>query len=73
MGSRCKTEYTFRTFVEGRIVDGRWKINEGQFRGCLSSFVKKMNSVAPSEYKFGVSLFTGCVVDVVGMSLYGCA
>ena len=33
----------------------------------------KMDSVAPSEYRFGVSLFTGWVVDVVGMNWNECA
>ena len=33
----------------------------------------KMDSVAPLEYRFAVSLFTGRFVDVVGMSWNDCA
>ena len=32
----------------------------------------KLDSVAPSEYKSRVSLFTGMVVNVVGISLNEC-
>ena len=62
-------KYTSRTFVEGRMAGERWKSNESRFRGCRSFFMDKLNSIAPSEYKSMVSLFTKWVVELVNMSL----
>ena len=52
------------------MEDGRAMTVDVLVVGLPSS--KKKDNFAPSEYKFEVSLFTGRVVDVVGMSLNEC-
>ena len=66
------TKCTSQAFVEGRMAGERWKSNESRFRGCRPSFMDKLDSIAPSEYKSRVSFFTRWVVDVVNMRLIDC-
>ena len=68
------TKYTSRTFVEGRMAgerDGR-AMKVGFVVVSLPSWIN-LDSVAPSEHKSWVSLFTGWVGDRVDMSLIDCA
>ena len=63
------TKYTSQAFVEGRMAGEKWKSKESRFRGCRSSFMDNLDSVAPLEYKSRSSLFPGWVMDAVDISL----